>query len=141
MAGENEPRQTSWLVFRNSPPGSPTSWVPPHPSPSPVPLSSKFKPPTSFGKGRGGYGCILTSERAEAVLKEPTSLYGGEGLRTGWIREVERERWCWEWRWWWRNDSNINRDVVDVGLKLHSPTITFDTDIHESDNKIIFFIV
>ena len=45
---------------------------------------------------------------------------------------VEEDGW-----WWKRNESNVNRDAVDVTLKLHSPTkITFDTDIYQPDNKI-----
>ena len=53
MASENEPRQMLWLRFRNSPSGPPTSLVPPHPSPSPVPPLSDSKPPTSLWKGEG----------------------------------------------------------------------------------------
>jgi hypothetical protein len=33
---ENEPRHLSWLVFRDALNGPPTSWVPPHVSPSPT---------------------------------------------------------------------------------------------------------
>jgi hypothetical protein len=46
LVGENEPRQTSWLAFRNSPLGLPLL-------PFPVPPSSESKPPTSLWKGEG----------------------------------------------------------------------------------------
>jgi len=41
--GENEPQQTSWLVFREALDRSPTSWVPPC-TPSPVPPSCECRP-------------------------------------------------------------------------------------------------
>jgi hypothetical protein len=38
---------------------------------------------------------------------------------------------------WCRNESNVNCNVVDVTLKLCSPTkIMFDTDTYYPDNKI-----
>jgi len=50
-------------------------------------------------------------------------LGGSCGVEDGW--------------WWWRNESNVNRDAVDVALKLRSPTkIMFDTDTYYPDNKI-----
>jgi hypothetical protein len=52
LVGENQPRQMSWFVFRNSPMGlhcvdAPSS------SSFPVPPSSESKPPTSLWKGEG----------------------------------------------------------------------------------------
>ena len=44
--------------------------------------------PHPFGKGRGGWGCNLACEGAEAVLIEPTSLNRGEGLVAGLTREA-----------------------------------------------------
>jgi hypothetical protein len=36
-----------------------------------------------------------------------------------------------------RERTKINRDVVDGGLKLRSPTkITFDMNAYQSDNKV-----
>ena len=71
---------------------------------------------------------------------EPTSLNRGEGLVTGLTsevggREVVEERW---WRWWRRRERrNINRDAVDVKLKLHSRLkIAFDMNTLKVDNKI-----
>ena len=58
------------------------------------PASSKAKLPTSLWKGKGQLSCILTSEGAEVVSKEPTSLNGGEGLvaeSMGEVRGVEGE--------------------------------------------------
>jgi hypothetical protein len=49
---------------------------------------ARLSRPHPFGKGRGGWGCILASEGAEAVLKEPTSLNRGEGLVAGLTGEV-----------------------------------------------------
>jgi hypothetical protein len=49
---ENEPRQRSWLVFRNSPMGHPTHGSPSS-FPSPDPPSTKIKPPISLWKGVG----------------------------------------------------------------------------------------
>jgi len=46
--------------------------------PSPDPTSIETNPPTSHG--RGGWGCNLACEGAEAVLMKPTSLNRGEGL-------------------------------------------------------------
>jgi len=43
MESENEPRQMSWLMFRDALYGPPTSWVPPCVSLSPIPLSSNDK--------------------------------------------------------------------------------------------------
>jgi len=40
-------------------------------------------------RGREAGAWILASEGAEAVLKEPTSLYGGEGLRARPMGSVE----------------------------------------------------
>jgi len=53
MDNENEPRQTSWLAFRDALDGPPTYWVPPGVSTSPIPSSSKNEPPTSLWKGEG----------------------------------------------------------------------------------------
>jgi hypothetical protein len=44
-------------------------------------------------------------------------------------------------RWWWVKEggkrAKFNRDGVDGGLKLRSPSkITFDIDICESDSRI-----
>jgi hypothetical protein len=59
-------------------------------------------------------GCILASEGAEVVLKEPTSFKGREGLvaeSTGEVGGVEGEG---EGGWWWRGGgggrerTNIN---------------------------------
>jgi len=44
MNNENEPRQTSWLAFRDALDGPPTYWVPPCVSPSPIPSSSEDDP-------------------------------------------------------------------------------------------------
>ena len=39
--------------------------------------------------------------------------------------------------WWWRNKANIDRDAVDVGLKLQLPSmIIFDMNTFKSDNEI-----
>ena len=107
---ENEPRQMSWLVFRNSPPGPPIIWVPFVFFPPRILHRATVSRPHPFVKGRGGWGCILTCEGAEAVEVEPTSLNGGEGLvaeskgevgvenaRTGVVVE----------RWWWTKESEI----------------------------------
>jgi len=51
MDNENEPRQTSWLIFRDAPHGLPTYWVPPRVLPSPTPPSSNDEPPTSLKRG------------------------------------------------------------------------------------------
>jgi len=53
MDNENEPRQMSWLVFRDALDGPPISWVPPCVSPSPIPPSSDDAPPTSLWRGEG----------------------------------------------------------------------------------------
>jgi hypothetical protein len=54
----------------------------------------------------------------------------------GWARvEVVSARW-----WWWRNEggrTKINRDVVDGGLKLRSPSkIAFDISVRFFDSEI-----
>ena len=49
---------------------------------------AKLSHPHPFGKGRGGYDCILASEGAVALVVEPTSLNGGEGLIAGSTGEV-----------------------------------------------------
>ena len=46
--GENEPRQTSWLVFYDALNGPPTSWVPHRVYPSPTPPSIDQEPPISL---------------------------------------------------------------------------------------------
>jgi len=53
MDNENELRQTSWLAFRDSPMGLPTSWVPLRLPPSTDPPSNESEPPTSLWKGQG----------------------------------------------------------------------------------------
>ena len=53
MDNENEPRQRSWLVFRDALDGPPISWVPPCVSPSPIPPSSDDAPPTSLLRREG----------------------------------------------------------------------------------------
>ena len=41
-----------------------------------------------------------------------------------------------------RNETNINRDAVDVGFKLRSPSmITFDMNACMSDSKIEICII
>ena len=44
--------------------------------------------PHPFGKGRGGWGCILPCEGAVGLVVEPTSLNRGEGLVAGFPGEV-----------------------------------------------------
>ena len=51
--GENEPQQTSWLMFHDTPRGPPNSWVSPPVSTSRIPPSSENEPPTSLWKGEG----------------------------------------------------------------------------------------
>ena len=87
LDGKHEPRQTSWLVFRNST-GASHFMGPPRLPPSLDPPSSEAKPPTSLWKGEGWLGCILACEGAVAVEAEPTSLNRGEGLVTGSPGEV-----------------------------------------------------
>jgi hypothetical protein len=90
MYNENEPRQTSWLVFRDAPDGSPTSWVSPCVSPSPNSLSSENEPPTSLWKGEGLVRLDFVRPCwLGAIVIEPTSLNRGEGLFGGrlvWLR-------------------------------------------------------
>jgi len=112
-------------VFRNSPPGHPTSWVPfvfllPR-----IIRRARLSRPHPFGKGRGDWGCILASEGVEAVEVEPTSLNRGEGLvgdLTCVVEEGEGEGEGGVERWWRRRErTKINRDAVDVRFKLRSP--------------------
>ena len=78
---ENEPRQMSWLVCCDSPPGIPTSWVLPLVClPPPILHPACTSCPHPYRKGRGGWGCILASEGAAMLLIEPTSLKRGERL-------------------------------------------------------------
>jgi hypothetical protein len=93
-----------------------------------------------FGKGRGGCSSSLVSEGAVAVSMEHTSLSRGEGLarRRSTVevggREGEGEGCGWRRK---ERTSEINRDAVDVKLKLRSPTkIEFDMNAYESDSKI-----
>jgi hypothetical protein len=44
--------------FRDTPPGPPTSWVPPGVPCSPNPLSSDDEPPTSLWRGEGRAGIL-----------------------------------------------------------------------------------
>jgi hypothetical protein len=75
---------------------------------------------------------------------KPTSLNRGEGLAAESTGEVGRERVRVGGvvdRWWWMKESGrrmkFNRDGVDGGLKLHSPSkITLDISAHKSDSKI-----
>jgi len=84
---------------------------PPRLPPSPDPLSSEAKPPTSLWKGEGRLGCILACEGAVAVEVEPTSLNRGEGLVTGSPGDVlggvgtSEGGGGVEERWWWTNES------------------------------------
>jgi hypothetical protein len=77
---------------------------------------------------RGGVagGWILASEGAEAVLKEPTSLDGGEGLAarsTGEVEGVEGEgeggggKEVVVRRWWWKRTNE------------HQPVMGFKTPV------------
>jgi hypothetical protein len=71
------------------------------------------------------------------LLIKPTSLMRGKGLIAGLWGVVGRELRCRGRMWWWRNETNINRDAVDVGFKLRSPSmITFDMNAFRSDSKI-----
>src|SRR5258708_355509 len=95
---KNKPQHLSWLIFHNSPLGHPNSWVPLiFPLiflPPRIHCRAKVSHPHPFGKGRGGWGCILTCEGAVAVEVKPTSLNRGEGLTimsTGTVR-VKRVR-------------------------------------------------
>jgi len=47
--------------------------------------------PHPFGKGRGGWVCILTCEGAAGLIVEPTSLKRGEGLASGLLGVVADE--------------------------------------------------
>jgi hypothetical protein len=85
---ENEPRQVSWLVFRNSPPRLPTSPAPLVFLPPRISRRERLSRPHPFGKGRGGWDCILACEGAVAMEVEPTSLNRGEGLAAGWSGDV-----------------------------------------------------
>jgi hypothetical protein len=42
----------------------------------------------------------------------------GEGLVAGWLGMVASDCGGKGGWWWWRNKANIDRDAVDVGLKL-----------------------
>ena len=78
-------------------------------------------------------------------MVEPTSLRRGEGLEAGSLR-VFGAKCGGEARWWWRgtreSEPTGDRDLVDGGLKLRSPSqIAFDIDTLTSDNKIPFLII
>jgi len=53
MESENEPRQTSWLMFRDALDGATTSWVPPGVSLSPIPPLSDDEPAHIHLEGEG----------------------------------------------------------------------------------------
>ena len=88
MDRENEPQQMSWLVCCNSPLVHPTSPVPLVILPLQILRQARLSHPHPFGKGRGGYGCILACEGVVAMEVEPTSLDRGEGLVSGLTGEI-----------------------------------------------------
>jgi len=65
--GENEPRQMSWLVFRNSPPGLPHFMGPLDFLPPWILHRTTVKPPASLWKGEGLGLTFLASEEAEVM--------------------------------------------------------------------------
>jgi len=106
--------------------GPPIPWVPPRALPSPIPPSRELEPPTSLWKGEGRVEFDSVHPRLLVVLEIwPTSLKRGEGPLSVSSRVVESE-------WVVREGgsgggmsgerTNINRDGVDVRLKLRSPT-------------------
>ena len=119
----------SWLLFRYSQTGASHLMGPPSSSsPPPDPASSEAKLPTSLWKGEGQLPRVLASEGAEVVLKEPTSLNGGEGLvakSMGEVRgtegESEGEGGGGEVVVEEENERTSTSDGVDVCLKLRSP--------------------
>ena len=54
------------------------SWVPPRLSPPRFLRRANRSRPHPFGKGRGGWGCILACEEVVALVVEPS--WGGTGL-------------------------------------------------------------
>ena len=111
--------------FRDIPPGPPTSWVPPRVLRSPNAPSSNDEPPTSLGKGRGGCDGVGISGRIQAFGFEPTSLKRGEGLVSGLLRVFEGEmggKGEGGGSGMGGGRAKLNRDGVDLQLKLRSPT-------------------
>ena len=85
---ENEPQCSSWLVLVTHImvlpfPASPLVNLPP-----PFPHRASLSRPHPSGKGRGGCNEVRGSGCAEALVCEPTSLKGGEGLIAGLSRLV-----------------------------------------------------
>jgi hypothetical protein len=117
MKSENEPRQTSWLMFRDALGGPPTSWVPPCVSLSPIPPSSDDEPAHWHIplERTNAAGCVLLSVLRHLDLSPHPSSEGRGSLPGGcvWLAanrggdegsggETDGER------------TNINRDAVDV---------------------------
>ena len=82
------------------------------------------------------------------VEAEPTSLNRGKGLVAESTGDVggERARAGVVERWWWVKESGrrgkFNRDGVDGGLKLCSPSkIMFDMDVCNLNNKIKNWVI
>jgi len=113
---------------------------PPAALPSPIPPSSEKEYPHPFGKGRGGGSRVLASEAARAHSLSPHPSLEGRGSWPG--RQAKLEARGREQRWWWREGGGrrrvkFNRDGVDGGLKLRSPSkITLDMSACKSDSKI-----
>jgi hypothetical protein len=125
---EERKRTTIFIVVRfcDAPYRPPIPWVPPRVPPSAIPPSRELEPPTSLGKGEGRVGFDSVRPGLLGVLEiGPTSLKRGEGPLSGSSRVVESE-------WVVREGgggggmsgerTNINRDGVDVRLKLRLPT-------------------
>ena len=146
MEGENELQQMLWLIFRDTPNGPPTFWVPPRLSPSPVPPSSESKMPTSLQKGEGQLRQQpLTSRELRHWWSGPHPSEQGRGsylchcMSFGVKGGGEGEG-------WWQKDerewAKINCDGVDGRLKLQSPSqITFDMNACKSDSQIKICII
>jgi hypothetical protein len=130
---------------RNALIGPPTSWVPPSVSLSPNSTWSENDLPTALWKGEGRVRLEFVCLRWVGVLMTgPTSLKRGEGLLARLSRVIESEGGWRGRRWWWwaGGRTNINRDGVDVGFKLHSPSkIALDIGVHWFDKTIKIRII
>jgi hypothetical protein len=123
--GKNRPRQMSWPIIMMHYTGLPLHGSPLvflHPK---ILRRVRSSRPHPSGKGRGGWGSTVCPRLLGLLKIRPTSLMRGEGPNSGSSRVVES-------KWVVREGggvggmsgerTNINRDGVDVRLKLRLPT-------------------